>query len=60
MDLLVKAYPPRPGGGVGAFLCSLAPGQAAALKVKRGDRGGLEPTTRIYIYTYKVYMFIYF
>lgn len=33
-DLLVKAYPPRPGGGVGAFLCGLAPGEAAAMKVK--------------------------
>lgn len=33
-DLLVKAYPPRPGGGVGAFLCGLQPGEAATLRLK--------------------------
>lgn len=33
-DLLVKAYPPRPGGGVGAFLCGLAPGDGAFFKLK--------------------------
>ena len=33
-DLLVKAYPPRPGGGVGGFLCGLEPGDTAAMKVK--------------------------
>lgn len=26
LDLLVKAYPYRPGGGLGKFLCELAPG----------------------------------
>ncbi|CAE7268638.1 unnamed protein product [Symbiodinium sp. CCMP2456] len=33
-DLLVRAYPPRPGGGLGAYLCGLKPGQAALMKVK--------------------------
>ena len=33
-DLLVKAYPPRRGGGVGAFLCGLQPGEPAYLKLK--------------------------
>ena len=33
-DLLVKAYPPRQGGGVGAFLCGLEPGENAYLKLK--------------------------
>ncbi|CAE7753105.1 cbr1 [Symbiodinium sp. CCMP2592] len=33
-DLLVRAYPPRPGGGVGAYLCGLQPGQGALMKVK--------------------------
>ncbi|CAE7261968.1 unnamed protein product [Symbiodinium sp. KB8] len=33
-DLLVRAYPPRPGGGLGAHLCGLRPGQAALMKVK--------------------------
>ncbi|CAK9077249.1 unnamed protein product [Durusdinium trenchii] len=26
-DLLVKAYPPRAGGGVGAYICALQPGE---------------------------------
>ena len=30
----VKAYPPRRGGGVGAFLCGLEPGEPAYLKLK--------------------------
>ena len=34
-DLLVKAYPPRPGGGVGAFLCGLEPGEPAFFKLKK-------------------------
>ena len=33
-DLLVKHYPPRPGGGVGAFLCGLEPGEPAFFKLK--------------------------
>lgn len=33
-DLLVKAYPPRPGGGLGAWLCALKPGDSASIKVK--------------------------
>ena len=33
-DLLVKAYAPRPGGGLGAYLCGLAPGDAAEMKIK--------------------------
>jgi cytochrome-b5 reductase len=33
-ELLVKAYPPRPGGGCGAALCGLRAGEAAAFKVK--------------------------
>ena len=37
----VKAYPPRQGGGVGAFLCGLQPGENAYLKLKppRSIRG---------------------
>jgi len=36
-DLLVKAYPPQPGGGVGAHICAMKPGEAilAALKSQR-------------------------
>ena len=34
MELLVKAYPPQPGGGVGAYLCGLALGEAMRAKVK--------------------------
>ena len=36
-DLLVKAYPLRPGGGVGASICALQPGQAlmGTLKAER-------------------------
>lgn len=33
-DLLVKAYPPRPGGGVGAAICALEPGQHLHGKLK--------------------------
>eukprot|EP00586_Coscinodiscus_wailesii_P005794 CAMPEP_0172483172 /NCGR_PEP_ID=MMETSP1066-20121228/10053_1 /TAXON_ID=671091 /ORGANISM="Coscinodiscus wailesii, Strain CCMP2513" /LENGTH=301 /DNA_ID=CAMNT_0013246885 /DNA_START=132 /DNA_END=1037 /DNA_ORIENTATION=- len=33
-DLLVKAYPPRPGGGVGAYICDVAPGDAIVAKLK--------------------------
>jgi len=33
-ELLVKAYPPRTGGGLGAFLCGLQPGESATMKVK--------------------------
>eukprot|EP00929_Paragymnodinium_shiwhaense_P105208 TRINITY_DN70134_c0_g1_i1.p1 TRINITY_DN70134_c0_g1~~TRINITY_DN70134_c0_g1_i1.p1 ORF type:complete len:309 (+),score=34.80 TRINITY_DN70134_c0_g1_i1:69-995(+) len=33
-DLLVKPYPPRDGGGFGAFLCGLEPGDTAPLLVK--------------------------
>ena len=37
LELLVKAYPPRPGGGVGAYICSLQVGDTmeATLKSKR-------------------------
>lgn len=42
-DLLVKAYPYRPGGGVGAFLCNLEIGNVAVLKVKpQGSREYLQ------------------
>ena len=34
-DLLVKAYPPRPGGGVGAFLCGLTAGDTFPGKLKK-------------------------
>lgn len=33
-DLLVKPYPPRPGGGLGAYLCELKPGERATLRMK--------------------------
>ena len=33
-DLLVKAYPPREGGGFGAFLCDLSVGDTATMKFK--------------------------
>eukprot|EP00434_Breviolum_minutum_P015467 symbB.v1.2.013625.t2/scaffold968.1/size148170/20 len=33
-ELLVKAYPPRTGGGLGAYLCGLEPGETALMKVK--------------------------
>ena len=33
-ELLVKAYPPREGGGVGAHLCGLEPGDVAQVEVK--------------------------
>lgn len=33
-DLVVKAYPPRPGGGLGAMLCDLVVGQDVEMKVK--------------------------
>ena len=32
--MLVKAYTPRKGGGLGAWLCALEPGQNASMKVK--------------------------
>ena len=32
-DLLVKAYPPREGGGVGAYLCGLEPGESALMSL---------------------------
>ena len=34
MELLVKSYPLAPHGGFGAFLCSLQPGEEAAMAVK--------------------------
>eukprot|EP00591_Stephanopyxis_turris_P009708 CAMPEP_0195528342 /NCGR_PEP_ID=MMETSP0794_2-20130614/30438_1 /TAXON_ID=515487 /ORGANISM="Stephanopyxis turris, Strain CCMP 815" /LENGTH=295 /DNA_ID=CAMNT_0040659465 /DNA_START=202 /DNA_END=1089 /DNA_ORIENTATION=- len=34
VDLLVKAYPPRNGGGVGAYLCSLNVGESIQSKLK--------------------------
>lgn len=33
-QLLVKAYPPQKGGGVGAYLCGLQPGDTFQAKVK--------------------------
>lgn len=33
-DLLVKAYPPRDGGGLGSFLCGLQVGETAPMKIK--------------------------
>lgn len=33
-DFLVKAYPPREGGGLGSYLCSMAVGESALMKVK--------------------------
>lgn len=33
-ELLVKRYEPQPGGGCGAFLCDLKPGELAPLKIK--------------------------
>ena len=33
-DLLVKAYTPRKGGGLGAWLCALEPGQNASICVE--------------------------
>mmetsp|Transcript_17846 Transcript_17846/g.54870 ORF Transcript_17846/g.54870 Transcript_17846/m.54870 type:complete len:217 (+) Transcript_17846:317-967(+) len=33
-DLLVKAYAPRPGGGLGAWLCGLDVGDVASVKIK--------------------------
>ncbi|CAK9076960.1 unnamed protein product [Durusdinium trenchii] len=40
-DLLVKAYPPRAGGGVGAYICALQPGEKALMKVKPAEFGYL-------------------
>merc|ERR1711907_272178 len=34
VDLVVKAYEPRPGGGVGAYLCGLEPGETMVAEVK--------------------------
>ena len=34
VELVVKAYPLRPGGGVGAYLCSLEPGQTMHAEIK--------------------------
>uniref|UniRef100_A0A6V2A9H5 NADH-cytochrome b5 reductase n=1 Tax=Ditylum brightwellii TaxID=49249 RepID=A0A6V2A9H5_9STRA len=41
VDFLVKEYPPRPGGGVGAYICSLTPGESltASLKAERMMHG---------------------
>lgn len=33
-DLLVKAYPPRQGGGLGSFLCDLSIGDVAHMRIK--------------------------
>ena len=32
-ELLVKAYPPRRGGGLGAYLCGLDPGETALMSL---------------------------
>jgi cytochrome-b5 reductase len=34
LDLLVKAYPPRPGGGLGSKLCALQPGESILMEIK--------------------------
>eukprot|EP00802_Teleaulax_amphioxeia_P019927 Tamp_20182.p1 GENE.Tamp_20182~~Tamp_20182.p1 ORF type:complete len:354 (-),score=54.21 Tamp_20182:152-1213(-) len=34
LDLLVKAYPYRPGGGLGKSLCELAPGDNVLMEIK--------------------------
>jgi hypothetical protein len=34
-DLLVKTYESRSGGGFGAFLCNLEPGETAPMKIKK-------------------------
>ena len=34
LTLLVKRYPPSPGGGLGAYICSRTPGQVLSLRVK--------------------------
>lgn len=46
--LLVKAYVPRPGGGVGSFICNLEIGETmqATLKKKRMIHGSAEVTRR--------------
>jgi len=47
-DLLVKAYPPREGGGLGHYLCSMQPGDEARMWVKAkhyGDIGGAPVST---------------
>jgi cytochrome-b5 reductase len=48
VDLLVKAYVPRPGGGVGSFICNLEIGETmqATLKKKRMVHGSAEVTRR--------------
>lgn len=52
MDLIVKAYPPRPGGGVGRFLCDMKVGETTlgTVKSKRlmhGDAAVLGRWSRI-------------
>jgi cytochrome-b5 reductase len=37
-DLLVKTYEPRSGGGFGAFLCNLLPGEQAPMKIKKARK----------------------
>jgi NAD(P)H-flavin reductase len=37
-DLLVKAYEPQSGGGFGAFLCNLLPGEQAPMKIKKARK----------------------
>ena len=34
LDLLVKAYPPRPGGGLGSRLCGMEPGESITMEIK--------------------------
>ncbi len=48
LDLVVKSYPPRPGGGVGSYLCELEPGQAmsATLKSQRLMHGDASVSRR--------------
>ena len=47
-DLLVKAYEPRPGGGVGDYICSLQPGDVmeGAVKKERVVHGSSEVVGR--------------
>jgi len=48
IELLVKTYEPRPGGGVGAYLCGLAVGETmrATLKSKRMMHGDASVSRR--------------
>lgn len=43
VDLLVKRYPPRPGGGLGAFLCDMQQGDEVEIKLKPPRNLGLAP-----------------